>query len=136
MIHAPTPQQSVQIAMLNDQARRAMGVLCSVCESVGVRKTPRHERQVIRALVAQYNGWKRSDNPYDEHDFGVVYQLNSGAWSNKHPGDTSWLRAIFWKFEYRSKANLGEPSPAPWDGEQTMRLLHFMLPGEYGAQDR
>ena len=134
MIQAPTRQQCVQIAMLNDQARRAMGILCSVCESLGVRKTPLHERQVIRALVAQYNDWKRSDNPYDEHDFGVVYQLSHGGWTNRHPGDTSWLRAIFWKFEYRDKRTLG-PALAPWDTAQTLRLLNFMLPSEYGAPD-
>jgi hypothetical protein len=112
-----------------------MGFLCSVCESHGVRKTSIHERQVIRALVEQYNGWKRSDNPYDEHDFGVVYQLDSGAWTNAHPGDTSWLRAIFWKFEYRDRSTLG-PSHAPWDGEQTLRVLNFMLPSEYGIYDQ
>lgn len=135
MIHVPTRQQCTQIAMLNDEARRAMGVLCSVHESLGVRKISVHERQVIRALVAQYDGWRRSDNPYDEHDFGLVYQLAHGGWSNKHPGDTSWLRALFWKFEYRDKRLRG-PSPAPWDAAQTIRLLNFMLPSEYGVHDR
>jgi Protein of unknown function (DUF3768) len=135
MIHAPTPEQCAQIAMLNDQARRAIGILCSVCERVGVRRTSLHERQVIRALVETYDGWKHSDDPYDEHDFGVVYQLASGAWTNIVPSDPSWVRAIFWKFDYRDKNTLA-PSPAPWDAERTLRVLNFMLPGEYGGLDQ
>jgi hypothetical protein len=134
MIHAPTPQQCRQIAMLNDQARRAMGVLCSVFESRGVRNIARHERQVIRALAETFTYPKHRDNPQDEHDFGVVYQLHTGAWANAVPSDTPWLRAVFWKFEYRDMTFFG-PSPAPWDATQTRRLLNFMLPGEYGQDN-
>lgn len=135
MIHAPTPEQCAQIAALNDEARRAMGILCNVCESIGVRRTSLHERQVIRALVETYNGWKHSDNPYDEHDFGVVYQLNSGAWTNIAPRGTSWVRAIFWKFDYHDKTSFA-PSHTSWDAKQTLRVLNLMLPSEYGVLDQ
>jgi Protein of unknown function (DUF3768) len=131
MIHVPTPEQCAQIAMLNDQARRAMGILCRIAESIGVRKIPLYERHVIRALTQTFDFPKHSDNPYDEHDFGVVYQLASGRWTAVAPGDTSWLRAVFWSFEYSDKSHFA-PSPAPWDGTQTERILNFMLPNEYG----
>lgn len=132
MIHVPTPEQCARIAMLNDQARRAMGILCRIAESIGVRKIPLYERHVIRALTQTFDGWKQNDNPHDEHDFGVVYQLSGGRWTAIRPDDTTWLRAVFWKFEYRDKSHFA-PSLAPWDETRTERILNFILPDEYGA---
>lgn len=118
--------------MLNDQARRAMGILCRVAESIGVRKIPLYERHVICALTQTFDGWTKGDTAYDEHDLGVIYQLSNGRWTAIPPGDAKWLRAVYWKFEYRDKTHFA-PSPAPWDEARTGRILNFILPDEYGA---
>jgi hypothetical protein len=67
---------------------------------------------------------------FDQRDFGVVFLLNDGSWTNTTP-DGDWSQqAIFWQFEY-CDLSFGEPSFAPWDASLTARALIIMLPHEF-----
>ena len=128
----PTPEQSLEIARLNDSARRGID-RCHVVDSAGFAMLPLVDRREIAALVARYDDWDAASNPYDEHDFGVVYLRKRGGWTTIKPEPGTWDYAIFWKFDYRD-ARGRDPAPTPWDKASTIRVLTFLLPEEYGSQ--
>ena len=130
MGYSRTPEQMLLIAALNDQARRAMLLLCQVHESVGFRRLPLVERQKVRALTECYDTWDVANNPYDERDFGAVYKMAGGDWTTAPRPDHSWVKVVYWKFAY-TDLKLRHESKAPWDIRTTRRILTFMLPSEH-----
>jgi hypothetical protein len=125
-----TAEQSARIAALNDKARGMMGYLCQIHESSGFQSLPLTDRQRIRRLVWTFDAWDSHDGISDEHDFGVVYRLLDGSWATMLNGRV-WENAVYWKFEY-ANLSLTATSAAPWDDQETIRILTFMCADEYG----
>jgi hypothetical protein len=128
----PTPEQSLETARHNDNARRGMD-RCHAVDSAGFAMLPLADRREITSLVARYDDWDDASNPYDEHDFGIVYLRKCGGWTTGKPEPGTWDHAIFWKFDYRDARGRG-PALTPWDKASTIRVLTFLLPEEYGSQ--
>lgn len=125
-----TPEQMLQIAALNDRARRAMLLLCDVHESVGFRNLSLDDWQAVRRLTECYDDWDVANNPYDERDFGVVYKMADGEWTTAAPQGRPVIDVVYWKFAYTDLKNRHE-SQAPWDTRVTRRILSFLLPSEH-----
>jgi hypothetical protein len=128
----PTPEQSTEIARLNDRARRGLDP-CRIIDSAGFAALPLVDRREIAALVARFDHWDSASNPHDEHDFGIVYLRKAGGWTTAKPEPGSWDYAVFWKFDYLDTKRRGAAS-APWNNASTIRILTFLLPEEYGSQ--
>jgi hypothetical protein len=132
MLVRPTPEQSAEIARLNDRARRGMDHCC-VIDSAGYAMLPLADRREIATRVARHDSWDSASNPFDEHDFGIVYLRHHGGWTTAKPDPGTWDHAIFWKFDYLDSM-YRTPALAPWDKLTTIRILTFLLPEEYGSQ--
>ncbi|WP_199153350.1 DUF3768 domain-containing protein [Chromobacterium sp. ASV23] len=107
----------LRTAELNDQLRVGLPFathgLGQVCCTPGFAALVEPERflTAIRATQVFHAG----NDPYLEHDFGQV----------EIDGDT-----VFWKIDYYAlDSEFG--SEAPWDAQQTRRVLTLMLAEEY-----
>jgi len=65
--------------------------------------------------IKEYNSFDKSNDPYQEHDFGVVIMGNE---------------TYFWKIDYYDRS-LQYGSSDPSDPAQTARVLTIMLAEEY-----
>lgn len=73
------------------------------------------EKAEILRKVREFNGWTPGDDPYGEHDFGVI----------EHEGER-----LFFKFDYYDpKLEYGSEHPA--NLAETARVLTIMLAREY-----
>jgi hypothetical protein len=73
------------------------------------------DRIAVMNKVRNFSDFTPDNDPYGEHDFGVV----------EHAGEK-----YFWKFDYYDKS-LEWGSPDPSDPEVTRRLLTVFLSSEY-----
>jgi Protein of unknown function (DUF3768) len=84
----------------------------------------------VETCVAAYDHWTVG-NAYDgERDFGVLYKLTTGAWSQSLPQSEDIVEIIFWKFDYLDRS-FSKTSGQPWDKSVTERMLTLMLATEY-----
>ena len=74
-----------------------------------------YELQEVVSLVRRFDGFNEDNDPYGEHDFGMV----------EFKGEK-----YFWKFDYYDQ-NLEFGSPDPSDTTQTTRVLTIFLSSEY-----
>lgn len=72
-------------------------------------------QDAVLQLVRNFKQFTPDNDPYDEHDFGMV----------EYQGDR-----YFWKFDYYDR-NMEFGSPEPSDPEQTIRALTVFLSSEY-----
>ena len=72
-------------------------------------------QDAVLQLVRNFKQFTPDNDPYDEHDFGMV----------EYQGDR-----YFWKFDYYDR-NMEFGSPEPSDPEQTTRVLTVFLSSEY-----
>jgi hypothetical protein len=128
--YRPTDDQCARIAALNDQARAAIGIDCTLAATSGFLKLSEGDQECVRALVQSYDAWNIGIDIYDERDFGIVFQLADGRWTTDTPDGSGWLGAVFWKINYFDKA-FDHPSKRPWDQDVTARILTLMRPDEY-----
>jgi len=81
----------------------------------GVMDLPDDARAQVILNVAQFSDFKKSNDPYGEHDFGA-FDL---------AGDR-----FFWKIDYYDKSmDFGADDPS--DEKNTTRVLTIMLADEY-----
>ncbi len=110
----PHPSRSAQIAALNDRLRKTGEggriVITAGVDALGAEL-------VGRALATMRAGsaFPQEDDPYGEHDFGVVCV-------DRH--------ILFWKIDYYDPSLTGH-SGDPTDPTVTVRVLTVMLPEEY-----
>jgi hypothetical protein len=99
-------QKTDRVRALNDMARQKPGVACRANMTIG-----------FAAL--------------EEHDFGAIYRLHTGEWTQHRPKDHKMIgETVFWKIDcYDKQLEFG--SEAPWDSAQTARVLTIMLANEY-----
>lgn len=82
-------------------------------------------------MIVGFTKFDGDNDPYGEHDFGAVYRLSSGEWSQERPTDDAAIaETVFWKVDYYDNT-LTYGSEAPWDAQQTTRVLTIMLASEY-----
>jgi hypothetical protein len=103
------------IALLNDQARKAMGLASKVHLTQGFLSLPEGDQWAIREAVEKYDDFTPDNDPYGERDFGII----------RHKGHT-----VYWKIDYYDRT-MTQGSENPADGYRTIRVLTLMLAEEY-----
>lgn len=126
-----TAEQTARVAALNDAARARTSKNSRIVFTQGVRahiaaiKPMRAISPDIMPLLMQLallrqlrNATVDPDNdPYLEHDFGVI----------EFHGEK-----LFWKVDaYANDGQFSYASEAPWDENQTYRIVTLMLASEY-----
>ncbi len=109
------PNNSHEIARLNDLCRSAMGIAGKLIQTEGVCALPLAEQSAIREKVETFKDFSEGNDPYGERDFGAF----------EHNG-----QRIFWKIDYYAR-DLMHGSENPADPQQTVRVLTIMLAHEY-----
>lgn len=126
-----TPEQTETIRRLNDEARSNPGVASIANGTIGFHALPDIDRLAALSLIARFDQFTGDNDPYQEHDFGTVYKLASGIWTQVRPEDELTIaQRVFWKLDYYDNS-LRDGSEAPWDAHATKRVLTIMLAEEY-----
>ena len=124
-------EQAARIARLNDLARQAMGVACTVVATVGFRSLSDADQSRVRELIETFDAFTEDNDPPGERDFGCVYQLGNGRWTTERPRVREDERArVFWKLDYYDR-ELRFASEDAADPAITRRVLTIMLADEY-----
>ncbi|MGW8192185.1 DUF3768 domain-containing protein [Sphingomonas hominis] len=127
----PTPEQIDTIRQLNDAARQRPGAGSIANVTSGFQALPDADRFAALATIIAFSKFDTDNDPYGEHDFGAVYRLATGIWTQERPsGDAAIAETVFWKVDYYDRT-LTNGSEAPWDAQQTQRVLTIMLASEY-----
>ena len=127
----PTPEQIDTIRCLNDAARANPGLASLANVTMGFQSLPELDRLAALVTITRFAKFDGDNDPYGEHDFGAVYKLASGEWTESRPHDAETIaQTVFWKIDYYDPS-LTYGSEAPWDAEQTKRVLTIMLASEY-----
>ena len=109
------PNNSHEIARLNDLCRTAMGIAGKLFQTEGVSALPEADQSAIREKVETFKDFSEDNDPHGERDFGAF----------EHNG-----QRIFWKIDYYAR-DLMHGSENPADPKQTARVLTIMLAHEY-----
>lgn len=109
------PNNSHEIARLNDLCRSAMGIAGKLFQTEGICALPAADQSAIREKVETFKDFSEGNDPYGERDFGAF----------EHNG-----QRIFWKIDYYAR-DLMHGSENPADPKQTVRVLTIMLADEY-----
>lgn len=127
----PTPEQIDAIRRLNDAARQRPGSGSIANVTMGFQALPDAERFAALAAIVAFSKFDDDNDPYGEHDFGTVYRLPNGVWTQNRPEEAEAItQTVFWKVDcYDNTLTYG--SGAPWDERQTTRVLTIMLASEY-----
>lgn len=81
--------------------------------------------------VVAFSKFDGDNDPHGERDFGTIYKLASGDWTQTRPDDSKDIaETVFWKIDYYDN-RLEYGSDAPWDASKTTRVLTIMLASEY-----
>lgn len=126
-----SPEQLDTIRSLNDAARQNPGVASRANVTQGFLALPDVDRFKAVSAIAGFTKFDGDNDPYGEHDFGAVYRLTTGTWTQERPSDDRAIaETVFWKVDYYDNT-LTYGSEAPWDERQTKRVLTIMLASEY-----
>jgi len=127
----PTSDQIASIRRLNDTARKNPGTGCIANVTSGFHALPDADRFAALAAVVAFTKFDSDNDPYGEHDFGTLYRLAGGVWTQDRPDDGRAItQTVFWKVDcYDNSLTFG--SEAPWDDTQTKRVMTIMLASEY-----
>ncbi|WP_062793212.1 DUF3768 domain-containing protein [Sphingobium herbicidovorans] len=126
-----SPEQLETIRRLNDAARSNPGTDCIANVTLGFQSLPDADRFAALATIVSFSKFDGENDPYGEHDFGAVYRLVTGTWTQEGPCDEKAIaETVFWKVDYYDNT-LTYGSEAPWDEQQTKRVLTIMLANEY-----
>ncbi|MCP8892313.1 DUF3768 domain-containing protein [Sphingomonas faeni] len=119
------------IRRLNDAARSSPGTASIANVTIGFQSLPDADRFSALAQIVSFTHFDGDNDPYGEHDFGAIYRLASGAWTQVRPSDEKTITTtVFWKLDYYDNS-LTFGSDAPWDAQRTKRVLTIMLASEY-----
>ena len=127
----PTPEQIDTIRRLNDAARQKLGTASLANVTIGFQSLTELDRLAALIAIMRFSRFDGDNDPYGEHDFGAVYKLASGEWTEGRPHDSGTIaQSVFWKIDYYDPS-LTYGSEAPWDEQLTTRVLTIMLASEY-----
>lgn len=105
---------TTKIAELNDQCRKSIPNE-SLRLTIGIFSKESKEIAEIIKLVKKFDVFTEDNDPYGEHDFGIIEYKS---------------QRIFWKIDYFD-INLEYGSPDAADPAKTKRVLTIMLDKEY-----
>jgi hypothetical protein len=126
-----TPEQIDTIRRLNDAARAIPGVTAITNATIGFQALADADRFAALTLIARFSKFDDNNDPYGEHDFGAIFRLGSGDWTQDRPDDDKAIVVtVFWKIDYY-EPSLAFGSEVPWDERRTKRVLTIMLSNEY-----
>ena len=120
---------TARIAQLNDLARTAMGVACTVFVTPGFRALGARDQSRVRELIQTFDAFTKDNDPHGERDFGAIYQRADGRWTTTRPAGGEQER-IFWKIDYYDR-DLIYGSEDPANPTITRRVLTIMLAEEH-----
>ena len=131
------PERTREIARLNDRARQeGRPHLAGLFVTPGVRALPMEEMNELLGIVRQYSNWTGGDDPYGEHDYGVLYKVERNgltAWTqepqSERPNNGVLETAVF-KIDYYAKGSREWGSERPWLESETDRVMTVMLSWE------
>lgn len=124
-------EKVARIRTFNDAARRAPGIACMANMTIGFAALPDLDRLFALCQIMTFDQFTDDNDPYDEHDFGTVYRLASGQWTQHRPTDPDTIaQTVFWKIDYYDNSHQFG-SEEPWDALKTARVLTVMLASEY-----
>ena len=124
------PEQIDAIRRLNDAARAIPGVTSVTNVTMGFQALCDADRSAALVLIARFSKFDDNNAPYGEHDFGAVFRLASGEWTQDRPDDDQVIAVtVFWKIDYY-EPDLAFGSDTPWDKDRTKRVLTLMLSNE------
>lgn len=103
-----------QIQTLNDVLRTTF-TTGAVMFTHGIQNLDEQVIEAILKKVQQFDDFSKDNDPYGEHDFGIVQAA----------GETA-----YWKIDYYDK-DMNGGSEDPSDSEVTSRVLTIMLRSEY-----
>src|SRR3546814_18932138 len=93
-----TPEQLDTIRRLNDAARQHPGTASVANATTGFHALPDADRFAALAAIVGFTKFDGDNDPYGEHDFGAIYRLASGMWTQDRPSeDKAILQTVFWK---------------------------------------
>jgi hypothetical protein len=102
------------IAQLNDIFRKT-GIGGKIVITSGIANLNGTYQSEIFQIIRSFNDYTKDNDPYDEHDFGIVRIFE---------------KSVYWKIDYYDK-NYEYGSEDPADPNQTKRVLTIMLAEEY-----
>jgi hypothetical protein len=117
-------ERSKRIAELNDQFRKTVGLPVLKQQPVpgmavmtaGIDALSLLQKTSILQRVREFDVFTEENDPYKEHDFGLIAVEDVGS--------------VYWKIDYYD-ASLTYGSEDPADPAITMRVLTILLASEY-----
>src|SRR3546814_5231456 len=82
-----SPEQLDTIRRLNDAARSNPGTASIANVTLGFQSLPDADRFAALAAIVGFSRFDGDNDPYGEHDFGAVYRLATGGWTQERPKD-------------------------------------------------
>ena len=135
--------RTLQVRALNDAARAALPHGFARCLITrGLQALPGEQVAQILSEVRAYTRFDEGNDPYGEHDFGVLTRVERDGgvvWTPQpqpEPREGHGLEKVFWKIDYYAKARKGVPaftygSEVPWDADMTDRVMTVYLASEH-----
>jgi hypothetical protein len=124
-------QRTEATRRLNQQARSNPGIACRANITIGFQSLSDADRIGALSQIIAFANFTGENDPHGEQDFGAVYRLASGEWTQQRPQDEKQIsETVFWKIDYYDNA-LEFGSDAPWDASKTTRVMTIMLASEY-----
>lgn len=124
-------QRAEATRRLNEQARSNPGIACHANITIGFQSLSDADRIGALSQIIAFANFTGENDPHGEQDFGAVYRLASGEWTQHRPQkDEEISETVFWKIDYYDNA-LEFGSEAPWDDAKTTRVMTIMLASEY-----
>ncbi len=114
-------QQRERIRVLNDQFRMELGTSGNiegvVATTGGIAALTDEKKALVMAMVRVFDDFTPDNDPYGEHDFGML--------------DIEDVGKVFWKIDYYADNRTESGAEDPSDPTQSFRVLMVMFSHEY-----
>src|SRR3546814_15226336 len=110
-----TPERLDTIRRLNDAALQHPGTASVANATTGFHALPDADRFAALAAIVGFTKFDGDNDHYGEHDFGAIYRLASGMWTQDRPsGDKAHFQTVVWKIDYYDPTHTSG-TKAPWE---------------------
>lgn len=88
------------IRKLNAMARSNPGAACRANITIGFQSLSDADRIGALSQIIAFANFTGENDPHGEQDFGAVYRLVSGEWTQHRPQDDKEIsETVFWKID-------------------------------------